>query len=92
MTNYAISTQWQSLSEIMGEDYDDKKQYRIHNNVELPAKLALTEDEEPTADTIGSLYPQYCDIYTEAGNDVKLRVTAALGVQYGYNIDITEVE
>ena len=92
MTNYNITKEWISLSSILGEAYDDKKQYRVHNNIELPAKLCLTEDENPTSDTIGRIYPAYCDIYIEAGLDSKLRVINSLGVQYGYNIDITEVE
>ena len=92
MANYTISTQWQSLSTIMGNNYDNTKQYRIHNNVELPAKLCITDDETPTADIIGRIYPAYCDIYVDASLNSKIRVGQSINSQFGYNIEITEVE
>jgi hypothetical protein len=89
--NYTITNEWQSLQTIMGDDYDAEKQYRLHNNVEQPSKLAMTEVENPTSDTIGRIYPAYCDIYVDAGLNPKVRVTYTLGVQFGYNIEVTEV-
>lgn len=89
--NYEITKEWQSLSAIMGNDYNAETQYRLHNNVELPAKLCLTEEETPTNDTIGRIYPAYSDIYLDAGLNPKIRVISSLGVQFGYNVEISEV-
>ena len=90
--NYTITNQWQTLSTIMDEDYNAEKKYRLHNNVELPSKFAMTEVENPTNETIGRIYPAYCDIYIDAGLNPKVRVTYTLGTQFGYNIEVTEVE
>lgn len=90
--NYTITKEWQTLSDIMGNDYDANTQYRLHNNVELPAELCLTEDENPTNDTIGRIYPAYCDIYIDTGLNPKIRVIHSLGVQFGYNVEITKIE
>ena len=89
--NYRITNEWQTLETIMGEDYDSTKQYRIHNNVEYPGKLCLTEEENPNSTIIGRIYPVYSEIYTEAGNNPSLRVTSGLGVMFGYNIEVSEV-
>lgn len=91
MANYTVTKQWQDLSTIMGSDYDADAQYRVHNNVELPAKLCLTEVETPNNDTIGRIYPAYCDIYIDTGLNPKIRVIHFLGVQFGYNVEISEV-
>ena len=91
MANYTLTNEWQSLSTLLDTDYDATKQYRIHNNCEQPSKLCLTEDASPTAATIGRVYPAYCEIYAEAGLNPSLRVVSGLGVNQGYNVEITEV-
>ena len=91
MANYTLTNTWQSLSTLLGNDYDETKQYRVHNNCELPSKLCLTEEETPTSETIGRIYPAYAEIYVEAGLNPSLRVVSGLGVNFGYNVEISEV-
>lgn len=89
--NYTITNEWQTLQTIMDTDYDATKEYRLHNNCELPGKLCLTEEASPTSNTIGRIYPAYCDIYIEAGLNPKLRVISGLGVNFAYNVEISEI-
>ena len=91
MANYYLTNQWQSLSQLLGEDYDSTKQYRVHNNCELPGKLCLTEKLSPTDSDIGRIYPAYCEIYIDAGLNPSLRVVSGLGVNFGYNVEVSEV-
>ena len=91
--NYTITNEWQSLSTIMGTDYDADAQYRVHNNVEKPAKLCITEVENPTNDITGKIYPEYCDIYLDKSlnSTTKIRHTFGAG-SYVYDVEITKVE
>ena len=73
------------------DSYDNTKQYRIHNNCELPAKLCLTEESTPTEETLGRIYPAYAEIYIEAGLNPKINVISGLNVTSGYNIEISEI-
>jgi hypothetical protein len=92
MANYVLTDEWQSLSQIMGEDYDSMKQYRIHNNCELPSKLSLTEEQNVSNSTIGKIYPAYSEIYVQQGLNPSLKVISGLGINFGYNVEISEVE
>lgn len=87
--NYEITGEWQTLSKIMGENYDNSKMYRIHNNVEKPAKLCLTD--ETNSNVLGRKYPEYCEIYVAPENNPKIKVISSLWLQNGHNIEITEV-
>ena len=90
--NYEITEQWQELSSIMGENYDNSKIYRIHSNVASPSKLCITEVENPTSSINGRIYPEYSDIYIDSGSNPKVKVKYAYNSQMGYDIEITEVE
>ena len=88
--NYEITNEWQTLSEIMGGDYDNSKMYRIHNNIEKPAKLCMT-DEINSSDVLGRKYPEYCEIYIAPEDNPKIKVISSMWLKTGHNIEITEV-
>ena len=87
--NYTITTQWKSLSQIMGNDYDNTKQYRVHDNVELPAILCMSEDAQPEGE--GRKLPEFAEVYIEAGLNPSFKVQTCLGLQSGFNIYVSEV-
>ena len=89
--NYDITRQWQELAVIMGENYDNSKTYRIHNNIENPAKLCMTEQTNPSNNDIGRKYPEFCDIYIPPDSNPKIKVLSSIWLQSGHNIEITEV-
>lgn len=90
MANYIITTEWKKLSEILGENYDNTKQYRLHNNVEWPAKLCLSEGST-NIETYGRIYPAYSEIYIDEGCDPSLKVITGLRIETGFNVEISEV-
>ena len=90
--DYKLSKNWQSLSEIMGENYDSSAKYRIHNNVKHPSMLCLTDEENPTETTQGRHFPEFCEIYSPEGFNPKLRVLSKLKQHTEFYVDIAEVE
>lgn len=89
--NYEITKEWKTLSAIIGNSYSNSVKYRIHNNVENPSKLCMTEVENPTDTTIGRKFPELCEIYIDSGCNPKLRVLTKLSQETGFNVEITEV-
>jgi len=77
--NYQITEQWQSLSTIMGEDYSATAEYRIHNNIESPNHLLISEESGVTANDKGRIIPTLSEIYNAKGLDLMLRGELAKG-------------
>ena len=86
--NYSVTNEWQSLSEIMGSDYNPDAVLRIHNNVSGVCNLAWAM--ENTAE-VGALLPSGCDLYNDKGLDIYLRVNSKNTQTYNNALYITEV-
>lgn len=86
MPNYTITNQYQSLSTIMGDDYDATKKYRIHNNIKIGELIYALDNTDEGAQI------QFADeIYNDVGVDLYLKTN---GVSFGpdtNNVYITEV-
>lgn len=88
MANYTVTNEFQSLSTIMGDDYDATKKYRIHNNIQV-GHLVYSE----TGTDKGASVEFTDEIYNDAGIDLYLKMT---GLDYDpfseqNNVYITEV-
>lgn len=89
MANYTITNQYQSLSELMGDDYDATKKYRIHNNIRV-GSLVYSE----SGDDKGAIVKFTDEIYNDVGIDLYLKMTGLDYEPYAEenNVYITEVE
>lgn len=87
--NYKVTQNWQQLSDLMGEDYDSSKQYRVHSNYSVfSGKLCYTTESEPLQTEDRSIAQDYSDIYFDAGANPYLKVNAIGGYM---KVDVTEV-
>ena len=89
--NYEVTKEWKNLNQIMGTDYDNTKQYRIHNNLEdLSAILCLTEVQNPSATLKGRKIPPLTEIYVAVGTNPHLKVKSE-SLDTGFDVEITAI-
>lgn len=90
MTNYFVkSGDYSPLSDIMGQDYDTEKKYKIHiNKCSENVLQVLYTTGTPTNKERGIEYPEFAEIEIKAdtGDDVYLRAS-----NKAISVDISEV-
>jgi len=91
--NYKVTKQWQKMSDIMDQDYDATKVYRIHSNIIPPANLCLTEVSSPAETINGRLIPRFSEVYVSISSNPYLKVIEVpSSISSGFDIEISEVD
>lgn len=88
MPNYNLTNEYQSLSELMGADYDATKVYRIHNNIQVGNLIYAVNKNDK-----GAVANFTDEIINDAGVNLYLKTN---GLNYmpfnnANNVYITEV-
>lgn len=83
-----LTNQWQQLSTLLGEDYDNTKKYRIHSNVKSSGYVAYANTNTLT---VGNEIGFADEIVNKEGVNIYLKVSEGLLKDYSKAIVITEV-
>lgn len=83
-----LTNQWQSLSTLLGNDYDNTKKYRIHSNLNVAGFVCFARDN--TLKT-GRKIKFGDEIYNDAGINLYLKVSEGLFTSYVDAVVIEEV-
>ena len=83
-----LTNEWQSLSTLLGNDYDNTKKYRIHSNLNCTGFVCFTANN--TLKT-GSKIKFGDEIYNDAGINLYLKVSEGLGTSFADAVVIGEV-
>jgi len=83
-----LTNEWQSISTLLGNDYDNTKQYRIHSNLNVTGYVCFAGDN--TLKT-GSKIKFGDEIYNDAGINLYLKVSEGLFNSYKDAVVISEV-
>ena len=70
MANYHLTNEWQSLSQLLGEDYDSTKKYRIHSNIRIGLLVYSININDR-----GAFINFSDEIYNDVGIDLYLKTT-----------------
>lgn len=71
MSNYTVTTTYQTLSDILGADYDATKDYHIHVNEIAMGLLQISDNNT----SMGKQYPSFSDFVVDKGATVYLKGT-----------------
>ena len=87
MPNYNLTNEYQSLSALMGTDYDATKIYRIHNNISIGNLIYSLNNTDKGAKA------NFTDeIINDAGIDLYLKTDGLTYLPFDNDVYITEVE
>lgn len=83
-----LTNQWQSLSTLLGNDYDNSKQFKIHSNVNETGFVCFAETNTLT---VGNKIGFSDEILNKKGVNLYLKVSEGLLGEYKNAVVITEV-